>query len=129
MLDTYTGAGLIFGTEKDEMITETTYNIVGDYSNVSVSSSSFVWGFSIYEGVQTFVADLPISIGLEFGISFLKRSNMQYKHTTATSVSGVETEQVYYTKDGSSSAKYKDLDVKEFKLGSDLRLTLSYYFK
>ena len=54
---------------------------------------------------------------------------MEYKHTNTSSISVVVTEQVYYTEDDNASIKYKELDVKEFTLGSDLRLTISYYFR
>ena len=51
VIDTYAGAGIILGNQKDEIISENTYNIVGDYYKESVSNSSFVWGFSLYQGL------------------------------------------------------------------------------
>ena len=78
--------------------------------------------------VIRFVADLPISVGVELGFTFLMRTNMEFLHETATSISGVESTQTYYTEEKTSSTLYDELDVKQHKLGTDVRFTLSYYF-
>ena len=128
-VDTYAGIGVILGTEKSEVITNEVYNISGDFYNDHYTKNTFVWGFNVNFGMQAFIADLPISIGLEFGITGIKHNNLQYEHKTTSSIGGVITDQTYYTINQNSLLQYKSLEYEKFELGADLRFTLAYYFR
>lgn len=128
-LDTYMGLGIIIGSEKDEIITNEKYNITGDFYSDHYTKSTFVWGFSFNFGLQAFVADLPFSLGVEFGITGIKHNNLQYEHQTKSSVGGVVTDQTYYTITDNSLLQYESLEYEKFELGADLRFTISYYFR
>jgi len=128
-LDTYGGIGIILGSEKNEINTNEKYNLTGDFYNDHFTKKTFVWGFNIIFGLQAFVADLPFSVGVEFGISGLNHSNLQYEHNTTSSVGGVITDQTYYTINQNSIIQYESLEYDEFEIGGDLKFTISYYFR
>lgn len=119
MLDVYMGGGLVVGcnayTKKSEY---------GD-SYTNVSQMSIVGGFNGYVGLQAFIADLPLSVGIEYGISALADYGMKYKHK----VSSGGDEQVYYTTDRDGrETPYKTLNNKASIIGTDVKITFSYYF-
>ncbi|UXP33007.1 hypothetical protein N6H18_03430 [Reichenbachiella agarivorans] len=128
-LDTYVGLGVILGTEKDEVVTSQRTNLTGDYASDHYTKSSFVSGFNLNIGVRTFVADLPVAIGIEYGLTGVNHSNLQYETVSEASVGGVKTKQTYYTKEVDSALKYKSLEYKKFELGSNVRAVLTYYFR
>jgi hypothetical protein len=129
LLDTYAGIGVIIGSEKNQVITSERTTIAGDYVANRMSKKTFVTGFNINFGLQAFIADLPISLGVEASIRGLKHSNLQYENIFKQSVGGVETTQTYYTIDQASSQRYESLEYKSFDLGADVRIMLSYYFR
>ncbi len=128
-LDTYGGLGIVLGSEKNEVITNEKYNLTGDFFSDHYTKKTFVWGFNLCFGMQAFVADLPFSVGVEFGITGLKHSNLQYEHKTKSSVGGVVTDQTYYTINQNSLLQYESLEYEKFELGADLRFSISYYFR
>src|SRR5574344_2544185 len=75
LLDVYTGAFLPIGYDHFGLTNE-----AGDYKN-NITQTPFVFGLGGYIGLQTFIADLPLAIGLEYGLSYYGRFGMQYKHT------------------------------------------------
>lgn len=129
LLDTYAGLGLIVGSEKNQVLTSEKTSLTGDYVANEMTKKTFVTGFNINFGLQAFIADLPISLGVEASIRGLKHSNLQYENTFKSSVGGVETNQTYYTIDDTSALRYESLEYKSFDLGADLRIMLSYYFR
>ena len=129
LLDTYAGVGLIVGSEKNQVITSEKTSISGDYVANQMTKKTFVTGFNINFGLQAFIADLPISLGVEASIRGLKHSNLQYENIFESSVGGVETNQTYYTIDDTSTLRYESLEYESFDLGADLRIMLSYYFR
>jgi outer membrane protein W len=129
LMDTYGGIGLIVGSEKNQVITSEKTSVTGDYFATSMTKKTFVTGFNINFGLQAFIADLPISLGVEASLRGLKHSNLQYENNFKSSVGGVETSQTYYTVDKASSQKYESLEYKSFDLGADVRVMLSYYFR
>jgi hypothetical protein len=129
LFDTYAGLGVIIGSEKNQVITSEKTSITGDYVANQMTKKTFVTGFNINFGLQAFVADLPISLGVEASIRGLKHSNLQYENTLQSSVGGVDTNQTYYTIDETSALRYESLEYKSFDLGADVRIMLSYYFR
>lgn len=103
LLDVYVGGEMPFG-----------WGSLGYENDKSdVKASNFKFGMGAFIGLQCYVANLPVAIGLEYGITGLYN----------TVSDGV------LTSDGMSiSHTYEDLDESKFQLGNQLRLTLSYYF-
>lgn len=124
LLDVYVGGTLPFGWEQDGSINEGVYDRENLKNNIT--RTSFVIGIGAFIGLQAFVADLPFSIGLEYGLSGLLHTNNKYKHEISTK-KGTQT---YYTTDkGNDATMYDKLNNKKGEFGSDIRLTFSYYFK
>lgn len=119
LLDVYTGAFIPFGWD--------TYRYEQSYAKDGIVTSKFspVIGAGAYIGLQAFIADLPISVGLEYGLTGIARGGKQYKHVE-TIDNKTET---YYTEDNSDNAPtYSKLSLGESNFGTDLRITFSYYF-
>jgi hypothetical protein len=129
LMDTYAGLGVIIGSEKNQVITSERTSITGDFVANSMTKKTFVTGFNINFGLAAFIADLPISLGVEASIRGLKHSNLQYENNFKSSVGGVETNQTFYTIDETSAQRYESLEYKSFDLGADVRIMLSYYFR
>ncbi len=131
ILDPYLGMSLILGSETNKVEESEQYNLLGDYNIHSIEKSSFVYGFSLFLGTQAFIADLPLALGFEAGIRAKGFANQAFKHVEETSVSGVSSSQTYYTtgnEEGTDYLKYKALNARTFEMGSDVRVTLSYFF-
>lgn len=129
ILDVYVGASLPFGWERDKQVNESEYD--GEKEVNNCSRGSFVIGLGGFIGLQAFIADLPFSIGLEYGLSGLLHTGQKYKHEITTE-DGTKT---YYTKFDKKNIDVKDdgvwfdkLHSKRGEFGSDVRITLSYYF-
>lgn len=121
ILDVYAGAELPFG-----------YNA---YSNVLVSgavsnkvkANQFTIGLGAFIGLQCFIANLPIALGLEYGISANANLGGQYKLVTDDGAGNKATK--YYASKEMTGTAYDKLGLNNGVLGSQVRLTLSYFFK
>lgn len=107
LLDVYVGGELPFGFGR------LGYDNGNDNSN---SASMFQIGLGAFIGLQAYIADLPIALGLEYGVS------CNYQHVGNGLMSSDYNSQVI---EGVS----EDLNQNRFKLGNQARLTLSYFFK
>lgn len=123
VLDVYVGASLPFGVNGVKYINE-----INGQGNGSLERNSFEIGIGAYIGLQCFVADLPVAIGLEYGLSAVKFFGQKYKNTI-TDEDG--NEQVYYTTepDYGWATQYSELKRTKGEAGADLRFTISYFFK
>lgn len=122
LLDVYVGASLPLGVSGDKFID------VFDGDNYGTQKrTSFEIGLGAFIGLQCFVADLPVAIGFEYGITGYKSLAEQYKNIT-TDENG--TEQIFYTTSPYDEyEQYSELKKSSAYLGSDVRFTISYFFK
>ena len=118
ILDVYVGAELPIGWTRDVTIAE--------YGNVSstIKGSSFNIGVGAFVGLQAYIADLPLALGVEYGISAVHEAALKYKNSIVDNDGKLS---VFYTKPG-STVEYNDLKSKEGGIGSQIRLTFTYYF-
>lgn len=129
LLDVYVGASLPFGWDRNKTVNEYEYD--GEKEINNLSRGSFVIGVGGFIGLQAFVADLPLSIGLEYGFSGLLHTGQKYKHEITTE----DGDQIYYTKYDKDNknvvdgTRFDKLKSKRGEFGSDVRVTLSYYFR
>lgn len=124
ILDVYVGAQLPFGLSTDK------YTYQYDGKNYGTCKrTSFEIGLGAFIGLQCFIADLPVAIGLEYGFSGVKYFGQKYKNIITDSDG---SEQTFYTTpqgdNAGGSQPYKSLRATKGYFGSDLRITLSYYF-
>lgn len=139
ILDIYVGAELPIGwdssTSLDESGTVEMLGETGDYISIisshSTTKRSFVIGLGAFVGIQAFIADLPLAIGAEFGISSKFDTGVKYKHVEE--VTGNDT-QTYYSSaiedlPGYTNTQYDSLKARTGEIGGQFRFTLTYYFK
>lgn len=128
LLDVYVGAELPLGWSSDRSILES-----GDMTS-RTTKTAFVIGLGAFIGLQAYIADLPLAIGVEYGISSRFDTGLKYKNEMT---SDGET-QIYYTPsmddfkhlDGiDQETTFEKLKAKKGEIGSQFRLTLTYYFK
>lgn len=119
LLDVYVGADLPFG-----------WGTLGNHTNYSdknidnegATASVFRIGVGAFIGLQAYIANLPLAIGVEYGISTL------YNHYSNCTYD----KQGYEIAVGQGENKYEfvneDFSANKWKLGNQFRVTLSYYF-
>lgn len=111
LLDVYVGAELPFGWGS------TTTTSFADFKGKDFDvdnkekENSFKIGLGAFVGLQAYVANLPLALGVEYGISSLK--------DVASSTTITDEEQEYKTKASTG----------DWKVGHQVRLTLTYFFK
>jgi len=107
LLDVYVGGEVPFG-----------FGRLGyDYGNDnSASASMFHFGLGAFIGLQAFIADLPLAIGLEYGV------DCGYKHVGDGTISSDYHRQVI-------REIHEDLSESKFQIGHQARATISYFFK
>lgn len=122
ILDVYVGCSLPFGYNYDKNIDIYDGKNYGTYKR-----SSFEVGFEGFVGLQCFIADLPIAIGMEYGFSAMQYFGQKYK---CTIVDADNNEQTYYTTDVDDPTlpQFKTLKSTRGKFESEVRFTISYYF-
>lgn len=111
LLDVYVGAELPFGWGST---VETSYaDFKGKDADVDNKSreNNFKVGLGGFVGLQSYIANLPLAIGVEYGISSMKN--------IASSTIVTDEKQDYKTK-GTEA---------DWKVGHQARLTLTYFFK
>ena len=136
ILDVYIGASIPVGVDVMHSVYETeNYQVVtneatGNHSlqkyevKDNYNYNSFVIGLGAFIGLQAFVADLPLSLGFEYGMTGMLRANDKWYHEVAD---GYGNSQTYYTRDGDYQ-HFDQLNNKSKYMGTDFRFTISYYF-
>lgn len=123
LLDVYVGANVPMGYDGERNI------FVSDDVKNNAIRNSFAIGLGAFIGLQSFIADLPLSIGFEYGIEGLLKCGQKVKNIT-TDIDG--NEQIYFTnlndEDLLSPTQYSRLSSRTKTFGSDFRLTITYYF-
>lgn len=137
LLDVYVGAELPLGwdstTEGDGG-----YELEGEQyiaTSTLKTKRAFVIGLGAFVGIQAYIADLPLALGAEFGISSRFDTGVKYKTVTTT---GNETQTYYQSAlefeegtgiPGAANIRYDSLKARMGEIGGQIRLTLTYYFK
>lgn len=125
LVDVYVGAELPFGWNTERAIQQVEQN------ESKYTKNSFVIGLGAFIGIQAYIANLPLAVGLEYGISSRFDTGLKYKTENTTPSSS----QTYYTADSqeftliSSDDRFENLKAKKGQIGSQVRVTLTYYFK
>ncbi len=124
IFDVYVGAELPLGW--DGSFSKSKYESGDNYSS-KISKNAFQIGLGAFIGLQVFVANLPLALGVEYGISSRFDAGLKYKNEITEN----GKTQTYYTSELSESYKdeFDKLKAKKGTIGNQVRLTLSYYFK
>lgn len=117
LLDVYVGGELPFGfASQSEVKAVKESSILGNGYSYTDDQSFFRVGVGGFVGLQAYLGNLPVAIGCEYGL------NVMYSHCYNGSIS-----KDGYEIDENSKFNYNASNSK-FKIGHQVRLTLSYYF-
>lgn len=131
VLDPYFGANVILGYYRETKGSLTEYSN-GDKSGAMKSRFSMLYGYELFIGVQAFIADLPLSIGAEAGITGYGLTSDKYKTESTNTVAGVQNDVTYYTANadnGPIQTQFSSLSASRYVGASLIRFKLNYYFK
>lgn len=127
ILDVYVGAELPLGWDS---YTKATVN--DTYSNTR-TKRAFVVGLGAFVGLQAYIADLPLAVGVEYGISSRLDAGLKYKNVTVNDNTTTTTYTSNYNDlpnvSSYNSESYSKLAARKGEIGGQVRVTLSYYFK
>lgn len=115
VLDVYGGASLPFGWTRDVTKSE-------DYKQVS---SCFKVGGELFIGAQAYIGNLPLAIGVEYGISTMAKCGDGKTHFEAGS-------DEYYEFNGDFNlpgSHFDKLKTRSTNIDNQVKFTLTYYFK
>lgn len=104
-----------------------------DSNSFKTTKRAFTIGVGAFIGVQAFVANLPLAIGVEYGLSSRFDAGLKYKYEDTEN----GKTQVYYSPSEDSrlghydfyDTEFSKLKAKKGTIGNQIRVTLSYYFK
>lgn len=129
ILDIYMGCLVPFGWNREKYIDNETYTL-GNYNNYTRTRTSVTYGLEAFVGVQAFVADLPLALGMDFGAAAMGHLMDRYKHEVSTKAGALTTDQVFYTVDDTGGGVlYEKLNRRDYQLQGNIRLTITYFFK
>ena len=131
VFDPYFGLNIPFGYYKEKKGSLTEYSN-GDKSGTMQSRFSLLYGYELFIGIQIFIADLPLSIGAEGGITGFGLTSDKYKTETTNTVGGVQNDVTYYTANadkGLNKKEFTSLSASRYTGGGLVRVKLNYYFK
>ena len=111
ILDVYVGAELPIGWENTLQTNFKDYTGKDNDVDTKTKINNFNIGLGAFVGMQAYVANLPLAVGVEYGISSLK--------TLKSNKTITDEEQEYKVKTTNST----------WNVGHQARLTLTYFFK
>lgn len=141
ILDVYAGGEALLGLGRDRTVSEETYGN-GDIVNRSASTRTSVFGLGGVVGFNVFIAELPISLGVEYGLSAKWVFGGKTKVTEEIDLTGGADYTAEYTTqdaDGFGNAdldsfgnnrQYSDLSRRAFNMDTNnsVRINLNIYF-
>jgi hypothetical protein len=141
IFDVYTGLDVMVGMNKEKEFMETEYlNIDGTLQDVvtrdlmSRTTNSTVFGLGWVVGWNTFIAQLPISVGIEYGLSakwILGGKTKVVEERDVNNQNALESYSVeYYEDDALPGNIYSDMKKNQFNMDTNqnVRLTFNFYF-
>ncbi|MBI9067439.1 MAG: hypothetical protein JEZ09_09115 [Salinivirgaceae bacterium] len=126
ILDAYVGVSVPLGFRRKIDIRNQDID-GGGFNYFESKANKLIYGINGYFGLQAFIADLPIAIGVEFGFTSLGVMGDKAHVTVQDDINGsVE----YYSTDlDKNNIDFSKLKASKFDLESDIRVTLSYFFR
>lgn len=130
IFDVYTGADLHLGFGKNESKSRQEFKN-GDYDEFNTKVAYRNIGVTPFVGVQVFILDLPISVGVEYGIDAIWSFGKNIEKVNSDNKTGAvtTTEEFYQFADG-SGGPYSKLRGKSVEINSNqnVKLVANIYF-
>lgn len=131
IFDVYLAGDLFLGFGKDKTVSSTT-NRAGETSSTTMTTPYTIAGLGGIVGVNLFILDLPISVGLEYGISAFWLLGDRTKVEVETPSESYEYFTVSNDQSGVSTATNGFSDVKQkymtMNSNDQVRITANIYF-
>ena len=139
IIDGYIGAngnlGYVRSVRKDNIAYSNGY-----FQDNEGSSFGFTYGLETIVGTNIFVADLPVAVGIETGLSFKNYGANKYKYEYDESMGGTTSSGTYYTSlvddfedsfanSTANNLEFTDLKARRFDILPLARITFTYYLK
>lgn len=140
ILDVYAGAELQLGWNRN--IVNTSADLKSDYYSKQ-QRRSFQIGAGAFIGLQAYICNLPLAIGVEYGIYSLLQTGQKTRHesrfgsdsdksvtytTDASQLPEIFKNGAEATAYGTALASYDKLGAQKGSVGNQFRVTLSYFF-
>lgn len=143
LLDVYAGIEGIVGWTRNGVYTNSTVD--GIELATTTRTSTVQFGASAFIGLQAFIARLPLAIGLEYGVGTMWDGALRQKNYAKAVNGGNTVEATTYAQNdayfdpaflqgyanaigGQQGGVYDWMKARKGAWGSQIRLTLSYYF-
>lgn len=143
LLDVYAGIEGIVGWTRNGVYTNSTVD--GIELATTTRTSTVQFGASAFIGLQAFIARLPLAIGLEYGVGTMWDGALRQKNYAKAVNGGNTVEATTYAQNdayfdpaflqgyanaigGQQNGVYDWMKARKGAWGSQIRLTLSYYF-
>jgi len=141
LLDVYAGIEGIVGWTRNGVYTNSTVD--GFEVAATTRTSTVQFGASAFIGLQAFIARLPLAIGLEYGVGTMWDGALRQKNYAKAVNGGNTVETTTYAQNdayfnmlpgyaaaigGQQGGVYDWMKARKGAWGSQIRLTLSYYF-
>lgn len=141
IFDVYTGADLLLGFNKMRNTMEAEYTVIdGTIDDIltrdlfTEQTNSTVIGLGWVVGWNTFVAQLPISVGIEYGLSMKWLLGGKTKITEERDIQNANAQNSYaveyYADDAAPGMLFSDMSKRNFNMDTNqnVRLTVQFYF-
>lgn len=134
IFDVYVGGEVMFGFAKDKV--KENYDFFnGDQDYFTATTKSRLVGFGLFTGFNMFVAELPLSIGLEYGLTgkwlLGGKTNFEFEQRVGSATaSGEFVSQDNDIMGNVDGRQYSDLSRREFNMNTNhnVRLSINIYF-
>ena len=130
IFDVYTGADLYLGFKKEvQNNDDIKLNRAGDSNKEKLTTKNTVVGLGWIVGFNVFVAQLPISVGLEYGLNAKWDIGGKTKHEVENKVGGTSASAEFYTLEG-DTRQYDKVSKRSFGMDTNqnVRLAVNIYF-
>jgi hypothetical protein len=134
VFDVYVGGDVLLGLGKDKTVDQEDY-VGGDKNYMTMTTGTTIFGLGGVVGFNVFVAQLPVSVGLEYGLSgkwiFGGKTHVEVEQTVgSTSNTGDWYEQDVDGLGASDSNRYSKLSRRDFNMDTNhnVRLNIHIYF-
>jgi hypothetical protein len=132
LLDVYWGGQIPIGFSSD--VTQHNVDYTSNYIDSrkyysTTRTNSIIYGVEFFLGLQAFIADLPIAVGVEWGYAgYGKLRNKTYNKIEQTDYP--QTLEYYTSSDlgSNSGTQFTKLNSRKFDMDNMIRFRLSYYF-
>lgn len=125
LLDVYVGAQGSLGFSSDVNQSKIDYLTAGRKNYTMSRSNSLIYGLEAFIGLQAFVADLPVAVGIEWGLAGYGKLFNKTFNSIETETKTTE----YYTTDSDpATLYYSKLSSRKYDLDNMVRFRISYYF-